>query len=213
MQVLLVEAPVVAEYFPAPQLVQTELEVAARVVEYLPAVQLMQVPVDVNSLYFPATHAQQVLCEPDPSQSSCPAAHETCAVATCAREHSRRQASARPAIMRGASNIRKGSRTRFIDRSNTRLLGRVEEGGVVWLVGTVDELGGAELREPAELLSLLARLRAQPLVLRPPAPPRHRVVYNPVFDLVEAAVQPLAEAGAGGRLQPADGRIDKHAVP
>jgi hypothetical protein len=26
-------------------------------------------------------------------------------------------------------------------------------------------------------------------------------------------VQPLAEAGAGGRLQPADGRIDKHAVP
>jgi hypothetical protein len=81
--------------------------VAPTVVEYLPRPQLTQLAVDVVSLYFPATQLQQVVDVKIQSQSDCPATHETCAVATCAREHSRRHASARPAIMRGASNIRK----------------------------------------------------------------------------------------------------------
>ena len=135
--------------------------VAPVVSEYLPPLQFWQGAVENIDLNFPLTQLQQVVNAPVPSQSCVPGPHEVCAVATCAREHSRRQASARPAIMPGASNISKaGERPLLATGRYLQLLGQ-HEATLLVLVQRVLR----QLLELAQVLSLLARLRPEPLVV------------------------------------------------
>ncbi len=53
-------APVLVEYFPAPQSVHTALEVAPVLVEYLPAPQSVHATLPLVVLYLPAAHAVHV---------------------------------------------------------------------------------------------------------------------------------------------------------